>query len=223
MPKNDSFRTPSISFPNPLQNKALKQPITTLLVSDVFGTLYTMIFGYARVSTEEQKLETQIEALKKAGAERIFSEKLSGKASQRPALEQLILQLREGDIVLVWKLDRLARTTIKALELVETIDKAGGALKSLTEPIDMSDPIGRAAAGMLFVFAELERSNIRERTKAGIQHAAQQGRTGGRPSSLSPNQQTRIRRRHKAGESIAHLAREYRVSRQTIGRCLKGS
>ena len=179
-----------------------------------------MIFGYARVSTEDQSLDVQIEALEHAGAEKIFSEKVSGKATNRPALDQLVGQLREGDVVLVWKLDRLARRTIKALELVEQIDKAGGALKSLNEPIDMSDPIGRAAAQMLFVFAELERNNIVARTKAGLEHAARNGRKGGRPPALSQNQRTRVKRRHKAGESISHLAREYGVSRDVIRRSI---
>lgn len=179
-----------------------------------------MIFGYARVSTDEQNLDTQVEALKTAGAERIFSEKVSGKAKHRPELDRMIEQLREGDVVLVWKLDRLARRTLKALELVEQIDKAGGALKSLNEPIDMSDPIGKAAAQMLFVFAELERSAIVARTKAGLEHARRNGRKGGRPPALSRNQQTRIKNRHSKGESIASLAREYGVSRDTIRRGL---
>lgn len=179
-----------------------------------------MIFGYARVSTEDQNLDVQIEALEDAGADRIFSEKASGNARNRPALEKLIEQLRDGDVVLVWKLDRLARRTFKALEIVEQIDRAGGALKSLNDPFDMSDPVGRAAAQMLFVFAELERSNIVARTKAGLEHAARNGRKGGRPPALSKNQMTRVRRRHADGESVSALAREYGVSRQTIQRAL---
>ena len=98
-----------------------------------------------------------------------------------------------------------------------------GQLKSLSEPIDMSDPVGRAAAQMLFVFAELERANIVERTNAGLEHARRNGRKGGRPPALSKNQQTRVRRRHKDGESISHLAREYGVSRQTIQRVVQST
>lgn len=179
-----------------------------------------MIIGYARVSTDEQNLDAQLAALKEAGAEKIFSEKISGKARHRPELEKLIEQLREGDIVLVWKLDRLARRLMSALQYVERIDKAGGALKSLTEPFDMSSPVGRAASQMLFVLAELERQNIVDRTVAGLAEARKQGRIGGRPPALSKNQATRIKKRHAAGESIASLAREYGVSRATVLRRL---
>ena len=179
-----------------------------------------MKIGYARVSTDEQNLEAQLVALQGAGAERIFSEKVSGKARNRPELRRMIDQLRDGDVVMVWKLDRLARRTYDALLFVEEIDRAGGALVSLTEPFDLSVPAGRAMAQMLFVLAELERSNIVERTKAGLETARANGRKGGRPPVLSTNQQTRVRNRHTKGESISALAREYGVGRSTIRRCL---
>ena len=134
------------------------------------------VYGYARVSTQDQHLTGQLEALKAAGAETIFKEKISGARADRPQLAKLMASLKEGDVVLVTKLDRLGRSTRELLELIERIGKAGAAFRSLGDPLwDTSSSQGRLLSTLLAAIAEFERDLIRERTGDGRKRAQAAG------------------------------------------------
>ena len=130
--------------------------------------LRTMLIGYARVSTHEQDNQTQTHVLASSGCEKIYQETASGGRWDRPQLHALINQLREGDVVVVWKLDRLSRSLKDVLIILERIDAAGAHFKSLTEQIDTSTAAGRMMMQMVGAFAEFERAMLRERTKQGL-------------------------------------------------------
>src|SRR6516225_6211184 len=130
-----------------------------------------MLIGYARVSTNEQDTATQVAALKSAGCERIFREKASGGRWDRPELHRLLDQLRKGDVLVVWKLDRLSRSLRDVLTIMEQIAEAKAGFRSLSEAIDTTSPAGRMMMQMLGAFAEFERAMLRERTKAGLESA----------------------------------------------------
>ena len=130
---------------------------------------------------------------KAAGCERIFREKASGGRWDRPELHRLLDQLRKGDVLVVWKLDRLSRSLRDVLILMERLAEAKAGFRSLTEAIDTTTPAGRMMMQMVGAFAEFERAMLRERTKAGLDSARQEGRIGGRSPKLSPQQQTEIR------------------------------
>jgi DNA invertase Pin-like site-specific DNA recombinase len=144
-----------------------------------------MIFGYARVSTFDQNLELQKDALKKAGCEEIFVEKASGAKADRPALKDLLRKLRPGDTLIVWKLDRLGRSLQHLIESVNKLEKNGMAFKSLTESIDTTTPNGKLIFHIFGALAEFERGLIAERTRAGLASARERGRKGGRKKGLS--------------------------------------
>lgn len=178
-----------------------------------------MIIGYARVSTEDQHLDAQIEALKTAGAERIWSEKMSGSKAKRPQLDKLLDHLREGDVVVVAKYDRLSRSLQDLLTLVEAIRGKGAGFRSLAEDIDTTSPAGRLVFHVFASIAQFERERISERTKDGLIAARKRGRTGGRPPALSPERSAEVRRmRDQDGRGIAELARLFKVSPNTIRR-----
>jgi DNA invertase Pin-like site-specific DNA recombinase len=139
--------------------------------------------AYARVSTDLQSLDLQIDALKAAGADRIYEEKASGGKDDRPELAKALDALREGDTFIVYKLDRLARSTQKLFDVLFQLNKIGVEFISLSDKIDTSTAAGKALFGMMAVFAEFERDIIRERTKAGLQAARARGRNGGRPKT----------------------------------------
>jgi DNA invertase Pin-like site-specific DNA recombinase len=141
--------------------------------------------GYARVSTQEQNLDLQLDALEKEGCQRLFTDKVSGVKSSKPNFEKLMAYARPGDTVVVWKLDRLGRSTIKLIELIEELKNRGVNLKSLSESIDTSTATGNLFFQFMCVLAEHERNIIRERTKAGLASARARGRSGGRPQGLS--------------------------------------
>src|SRR2546425_4559213 len=153
-----------------------------------------MLIGYARVSTNDQETATQVAALKAAGCERIYREKSSGGRWDRPELHRLLDQLREADVLVVWKLDRLSRSLRDVLTIMERLTEAKAGFRSLTEAIDTTTPVGRMMMQMVGAFAEFERAVLRERTKAGLDVACQDGRIGGRRPKLSPQQQAEIRR-----------------------------
>src|SRR2546422_2722317 len=156
-----------------------------------------MLIGYARVSTNDQETATQVAALKAAGCERIYREKASGGRWDRPELHRLLDQLRKGDVLVVWKLDRLSRSLRDVLTIMERLTeaeaKAGS--RSLTEAIDTTTPAGRMMMQMVGAFAEFERAMLRERTKAGLDSARREGRIGGRRSKTSPSKQAEIMKR----------------------------
>ena len=177
-----------------------------------------MILGYARVSTEEQSLDAQTDALAAAGAERTFAEKVGGAVRARPQLERLLDQLRPGDVVVVTKYDRLARSLKDLLEVVERIAAAGAGFRSLAEDIDTTTPAGRLVFHVFASIAQFERERISERTREGLEAARRRGRVGGRPPALSADQRAEARRMKEAGRSIAEIARLFEVSPQTIRR-----
>jgi DNA invertase Pin-like site-specific DNA recombinase len=146
-----------------------------------------MLIGYARVSTLEQNLDLQIDALQKAGCEKIFTDKMSG-AKTRPGLDEALAFLRPGDVLVVWKLDRLGRRTVKLIQLIEELKERGIGFKSLSNAIDTTTPEGMFIYRISSSFAELERDLARERTMAGLSAARARGRLGGRPRKLKGKQ-----------------------------------
>lgn len=178
-----------------------------------------MILGYARVSTGDQTLDAQIDALREAGAEKIFKEKKTGKTRQRAELEKMLEQLRADDVVIVSKYDRLARSLRDLIEIVEQIREKGAGFRSLGEDIDTTTPAGRLVFHVFGSIAEFERERIVERTKEGLEAARKRGRVGGRRPALSPEQKEAVRRmRDEEKRSLAEIARLFGVSKQTISR-----
>lgn len=183
-----------------------------------FATL-AMLLGYARVSkADDQDTAAQVGALEAAGCTRVYEERASGGRWDRPELYRLLDRLREGDELVVWKLDRLSRSLKDLLHILEKIDAAGAAFRSLTEAIDTSGAAGRMMMQMLGSFAEFERAMVRERTRAGLKAARDQGRKGGRRPKLMPHQKAEILDMLAAGRAGADVARIFRVHRATIGR-----
>lgn len=181
-----------------------------------------MVIGYARVSKgDTQEIEAQTDALRAAGCERIFKEEASGGRWDRPELHRLLDQLRPGDTVTVWKLDRLSRSLQDLLAILQRIEAAGATFQSLTENVETRSPAGRMVAQMLGAFAEFERSMIRERTRRGLEYARTQGRKGGRRPKLTQEQQALIIRLVNNGEQkAADVARSFKVSEATVSRVL---
>ena len=180
-----------------------------------------MLIGYARVSTDDQDTAAQVAALKAAGCERIFREKASGGRWDRPELHKLLDQLRQGDVLVVWKLDRLSRSLRDVIVLMERLGDTKAGFRSLTEAIDTTTPAGRMMMQMVGAFAEFERAMLRERTKAGVEAARKEGRIGGRRSKLSPQQQTEIRKMVSRGDkTAADAARLFKIHPATVSRLL---
>lgn len=178
-----------------------------------------MIIGYARVSTDDQNLDAQTDALQAVGAERIYAEKITGTVRNRPELAKLLDHLRPGDVIIVTKYDRLARSLRDLLDIVETIEKHGAGFRSLAEDIDTTTPAGRLVFHVFASIAQFERERISERTKEGLQAAKARGRVGGRPPALTPAQKTEARRmRDDEGRSISEIARLFKVSERTVRR-----
>src|ERR1700752_1597359 len=151
-----------------------------------------MLIGYARVSTDDQDTAVQVAALKAAGCERIYREKASGGRWDRPELHRLLDHLRKGDVLVVWKLDRLSRSLPDVLTVMEQLSETKAGFRSLTESIDTTTASGRMMMQMVGAFAEFERAMLRERTKAGLDSARREGRIGGRRPKLSRQQQAEI-------------------------------
>jgi DNA invertase Pin-like site-specific DNA recombinase len=177
------------------------------------------IIGYARVSTQDQHLTGQLDALKKAGAETIYREKISGARADRPQLTKLMAGLKAGDIVVVTKIDRLGRSTRELLELIERIGKADAAFRSLGDPLfDTSSSQGKLMATLLAAIAEFERDLIRERTGDGRKRAMAKGVRFGRKPKLSDYQRKEAIKRRAAGETLAEIAKSYAVDISMISR-----
>lgn len=178
-----------------------------------------MIFGYARVSTDDQLLDAQTDALTAAGAERIFGDKISGSTRKRPELDQLLDQLRPGDVIVATKYDRLARSLRDLLDIVELIKERGGGFRSLAEDIDTTTPAGRLVFHVFASIAQFERERISERTREGLEAAKRRGRIGGRPPALSAAQRDEVRRmRDEDGRRLTEIAQLFRVSVKTVRR-----
>lgn len=181
-----------------------------------------MIFGYSRVSKgDDHNARLQIQAFDDAGVEKIFREIASGGRWDRPVLHKMLEQLRQDDVVIVWKLDRLSRSLKDLLVIMERIDQAGAGFKSLTESIDTTTPAGRMMMQMIGSFAEFEREMIRERTKAGLEAARAEGRVGGRKPKLREDQRKYIIENILSDRKTgAQMARLYNVSEATISRVM---
>jgi len=178
-----------------------------------------MIIGYARVSTDDQSLDSQTDALSTAGAEKVFGDKISGSKRARPELDKMLEQLRDGDVVTVTKYDRLARSLKDLLEIVETIRERGAGFRSLDEDIDTTTPAGRLVFHVFASIAQFERERISERTKEGLALARKRGRIGGRPPALTADQRNEVRRmRDDESRAIAEIARLFKVSERTVRR-----
>jgi DNA invertase Pin-like site-specific DNA recombinase len=183
-----------------------------------------MVLGYARVSkAEEQDTRMQEAALRTAGVEKVFAEQASGGRWDRPALHPLLDQLRPGDVVVVWKLDRLSRSLKDLLHIMEYIEQAGAGFRSLTEAIDTTTPAGRMLMQMVGSFAEFERAMIRERTRAGLAAARAQGRIGGRrPKLREPHKAEIVAMVTSGRKTAAEAARLFGVHPSTVSRLLSG-
>lgn len=179
-----------------------------------------MLIGYARVSKgDEQSNKAQARALSEVGCKRVFEEEASGGRWDRPELHRMLDQLREGDTVVVWKLDRLSRSLKDVLHLMDRIANAGAGFRSLTEAIDTTTAAGRMMMQMVGAFAEFERAMIRERTMAGLAQARAEGRIGGRRKKLDPKKRLEIAESVLSGrKSGAEMARLYDVSEPTVSR-----
>ena len=178
-----------------------------------------MIFGYARVSTEDQLLDAQTDALTASGAERIFADKISGNLRKRPQLDQLLDQLRADDVIVVTKYDRLARSLRDLMDIVEAIKAKGAGFRSLAEDIDTTTPAGRLVFHVFASIAQFERERISERTREGLEAAKMRGRVGGRPPALSASQRAEVRRmRDEDGRRLSEIAQLFRVSVKTVRR-----
>ena len=180
-----------------------------------------MMFGYARVSRNEQDTAAQVSALRSAGCEKIFREKASGGRWDRPELHRLLDQLRKGDVLVVWRLDRLSRSLRDVLVIMERIQEAKAGFRSLTESIDTTTAAGRMMMQMVGAFAEFERAMLRDRTRSGLDAARKRGRIGGRRPKLKPHQQDEIVAMvSKGAKTAADAARLFNVHPATVSRLL---
>jgi len=180
-----------------------------------------MLVGYARVSTQDQKPELQLDALKAAGCEKVFVEKASGAQRERPELKAALEYMRDGDTLVVWKLDRLARSMKQLIETVEGLEEVGVGFRSLTEAIDTTTAGGKLVFHVFGALAEFERSIIRERTRAGLDAARARGRKGGRPPKLKEDDLRAARAMLADGEiTVEAVAKRLDVSPATLYRHL---
>lgn len=182
-----------------------------------------MKIGYARVSTHEQDTRLQLDALDAAGCERIYEEKQSGVKTDRSELQQCLKSLRAGDVLIVWKLDRLGRSLHHLIEVVKDLENRQIGFQSLTESIDTTNPTGKLIFHIFGSLAEFERDLIRERIKAGLTAAKKRGVKFGRPSALNENDKAVALAMFNGGASKIAIARHFTVTRQTIYTLLKNS
>ncbi|MCP4933207.1 MAG: recombinase family protein [bacterium] len=183
-----------------------------------------MKFGYARVSTDDQNLDLQVDALKAAGCNKILTEKASGAKTDRKALATLLESVRDGDTVIVWKLDRLARSIRQLIDTVDMLKEKGVQFVSLQDNIDTTTPGGELVFHIFGALAQFERAMIIDRTKAGLAAARARGRFGGRPRVLSGPKRSLARSMMKSGDhTVTEIADHLGVSRATLYRSLNTS
>lgn len=179
-----------------------------------------MLIAYARISTGDQNLDLQTDALKGAGCSQLFTDQVSGAAAEKAGLAEALAYLREGDTLVVWKLDRLGRTVKGLVELVDVLKARGIQFRSLTDGIDTSTPAGRFFFHMMAALAEMERDLIRERTNAGLAAARARGRQGGRKPKLDASKLDAARKLLDAKVEVGVVAKNLGVSRTTLYRAL---
>jgi len=181
-----------------------------------------MMIGYARVSTTDQNADLQTDALERAGCKRIFTERLSGARADRPALREALATIRRGDTLVVWRLDRLARSVAHLIEIVQDLESGGAGFSSLTENIDTKSSGGKLVFHVFAALAEFERQLIRERTAAGLKAARDRGRVGGRPRVLTGEKLAAAKKLLKSGMSPRDVAAAVGVSPATLYRRVSG-
>ncbi len=184
-----------------------------------------MLIGYARVSTHEQTLDLQQDALTKAGCQQIYTDTASGAQAEREGLQEAFHYLRKGDVLVVWRLDRLGRSLKHLIETIAVLEERSIGFRSLSENIDTTTSGGKLVFHVFGALAEFERELIRERTKAGLAAARARGRKGGRPKASSLNTDKKVALAQALYEdknnSIADICSTLRVSRSTLYRYLK--
>jgi DNA invertase Pin-like site-specific DNA recombinase len=180
-----------------------------------------MRIGYARVSTEDQTLDLQRDALKRAKCRQVYVEYATGKNTERPQLESCLKSLRQGDTLVVWRLDRLGRNLADLVRLIAEFDHRKINFESLTERIETSSPAGRLVFHVFAALAEFERNLVRERTVAGLKAARARGRNGGRPAKLSAKEIKTIRALLKTADiPVTEIAARFGVARSTLYRAV---
>jgi DNA invertase Pin-like site-specific DNA recombinase len=177
-----------------------------------------MNIGYARVSTQDQSLDLQLDALEKAGCDKVYQEKMSGMKVDRPQLQELLEYAREGDILIVYKLDRLGRSTKKLIELSEELEERKIELVSIRDNIDTTASVGKAMFRMLAVLSEMERDLISERTRAGLEAARARGRKGGRPKKDNKQVEKAIKLYNSCQYTVKEIEEMTGVSKATLYR-----
>jgi DNA invertase Pin-like site-specific DNA recombinase len=179
-----------------------------------------MLIGYIRVSTQEQTADLQHDALREAGCERVFTDTVSGAKAERPGLDAALDQLREGDVLVVWRLDRLGRSLGHLIETITDLNRRVVGFRSLTEQIDTTTPSGKLIFHVFGALAEFERDLIRERTQAGLSAARSRGRVGGRPKALRDPKKLAMLQQLYAdpNNAIDDICRTMRISRTTLYR-----
>lgn len=182
-----------------------------------------MLIGYARVSTQDQSLQLQLEALRLAGCQKVFEDQVSGTRAERPGLAKVREMLRNGDTLVVWKLDRLGRSVKQLVDLVGELHQQGVQFKSLTDAIDTGTPSGRFFFHMMASLAEMERDLIVERTRAGLEVARQLGRKGGRKPKMTASKIESARKLLASGMPPREVAHNLSVSVPTLYRWLPAS
>lgn len=182
-----------------------------------------MLIGYVRVSTQDQNLDLQREALVKAGCQKIFEDKVSGSRAERPGLNNALELLREGDTLVVWKLDRLGRSVKHLVDLVGALAKQGVQFKSLTDAIDTGTPSGRFFFHVMASLAQMERELTVERTRAGLEVARRLGRTGGRRRRMTDSKIESAKKLLANGIPPKDVARNLGVSVPTLYRWIPAS
>jgi DNA invertase Pin-like site-specific DNA recombinase len=181
-----------------------------------------MLIGYARVSTADQTLDLQKDALEKAGCTKIFTDTASGAKAERTGLDEALNYVRSGDTLVVWRLDRLGRSLTHLIETITRLNKRGIGFKSITESIDTTTSGGKLVFHIFGALAEFERDIIRERTQAGLHAARARGRLGGRPKSLTPKKAQMAQALYKdKNNTVNEICRTLNISRATLYRYVK--
>jgi DNA invertase Pin-like site-specific DNA recombinase len=182
-----------------------------------------MLIGYARVSTQEQTLNLQKDALQQAGCTKIFTDTTSGAKAERKGLEEALAYVRKGDTLVVWRLDRLGRSLPHLISTMTDLEERGIGFKSLTENIDTTTSGGKLIFHIFGALAEFERNLIRERTAAGLIAVRARGRKGGRPQALSLKQRSIAKELYEKRHPIQEICRTLKISKATLYRCITDS
>jgi DNA invertase Pin-like site-specific DNA recombinase len=182
-----------------------------------------MLIGYARVSTLDQSLDLQTDSLRAAGCERVFCDKTSGTRADRPGLRDALAFARDGDLLVVWKLDRLSRSLGHLVETVQELERRGIGFWSLTEGLDTSNSGGKTIFPLFAAIASVERTLIQERTRAGLAAARQRGRIGGRPRLLTAEKLAAAMKLLSGGTPPREVAGIFNISIATLYRCCPAS